>query len=178
MLKCEKENASPRPPPKISFKENWMKDLDSEFAGSSGEPSTNPTQIKNPIVRTRRPVKSEQPSGSLTQEIEKSVLFGCESTNVRTERPVKSYVPVSVERKWTIQSICSQREEIDIDFRVCPGLPLAVVKQAENFRVRELVKKIESHPHREAFQADLQQNFAYKPFSENAMIRERLQPVQ
>ena len=26
----------------------------------------------------------------------------------------------------------------------------AVVKQAENFRVRELVKKIECHPHRSA----------------------------
>ena len=42
----------------------------------------------------------------------------------------------------------SQLEEIDIDFRVS-GLPHAVVKQVENFRVRELVKKIESHPHRE-----------------------------
>ena len=36
------------------------------------------------------------------------------------------------------------------------GLPLAVVKQAENFRVRELVKKIESHPHRQDLQADQQ----------------------
>ena len=43
-------------------------------------------------------MKSEQPSGSLTQEIEKGVLFGCESTDVSTERPVKSCVPVSVER--------------------------------------------------------------------------------
>ena len=40
----------------------------------------------------------------------------------------------------------TQLEEMDIDFRV-PGLSHAVVKQAENFRVRELVKKIESHPH-------------------------------
>ena len=32
----------------------------------------------------------------------------------------------------------------------------------DNFRVRELVKKIESHPHRRALQADLQQNNAYK----------------
>ena len=32
------------------------------------------------------------------------------------------------------------------------------MKQAENFRVRELVTKIESLPHREALQADLQQN--------------------
>ena len=53
---------------------------------------------------------------------------------------------------------------MDIDFRV-PGLPHAVVKQAENSRVRELVKKIESHPHRQDHQAELQQNNAYNPFS-------------
>ena len=35
------------------------------------------------------------------------------------------------------------------------GLPHAVVKQAENSRVRELVKKIESHPHRQDLQAEL-----------------------
>ena len=42
----------------------------------------------------------------------------------------------------------------------------------KNFSVRELVKKIESHP--EALQADLQQNNAYNPFSDEskAMIRE------
>ena len=67
----------------------------------------------------------------------------------------------------------TQREEIDIDFRVA-GLPHAVVKQAENFRVREFVKKIESHPFREALQADLQQDNVYNPFSDDskAMIRE------
>ena len=58
-------------------------------------------------------------------------------------------------------------EEIDIDIRV-PELSLAVVKEAEHFRVKELVKKIESHPHREALQADLQQNSAYNPFSEES----------
>ena len=41
---------------------------------------------------------SEQPSGLLTQEIVKDVLFGCESTNSRTGRLVKSCVPMSVER--------------------------------------------------------------------------------
>ena len=67
----------------------------------------------------------------------------------------------------------TQLEEIDIDFRVS-GLPHAVVKQAENVRVRELLKKIESHPHQAAIQADLQQNNVYNPFSKNskAMIRE------
>ena len=56
-------------------------------------------------------------------------------------------------------------DEKDIDFRVS-GLPHAVVKQAENYRIRELVKKIENHPHRQALQDDLQQNNAYNPFSE------------
>ena len=32
----EKVYASPRPPPKISFKDNWMKELDSEVVGGSG----------------------------------------------------------------------------------------------------------------------------------------------
>ena len=57
----------------------------------------------------------------------------------------------------------TQLEEVDIDFRVS-GLPHAVVKEAEYFRVQELVKKIESHPHRKALQADLQQNNVYNPF--------------
>ena len=81
----------------------------------------------------------------------------------RTERPV------GCEQS----NLFTQREEIDIDFRVS-GLPHAVVKQAEIFRVRELVKKIERHPHRQALQADLQQNNAYNPFSEKSkkMIRD------
>ena len=57
-----------------------------------------------------------------------------------------------------------QLNEVDIDFRI-PGLPHSVVKHAENSRVRELVKKIENHPHRQSLQRDLQQNKAYNPFS-------------
>ena len=56
--------------------------------------------------------------------------------------------------------LVDQKEEHEIDFRVS-GLPHAVVKQAKNFSVRELVKKIESHPHRQALHADLQQNNVY-----------------
>ena len=70
--------------------------------------------------------------------------------------------------------MCSQQEgspsmfnEVDIDFRIS-GLPHSVVKQAENFRVRELVKKMESYPHRQEIQADLQQNKADNPFSEKS----------
>ena len=126
---------------------------------------------------------SEQPSGLLTQEIRKDVLFGCESTNLRTVRlvnassPSQNCVPVSVERvdkdedtdenvdadqtstgrlvSGQPTSLFTQLEKIDIDFRV-PGMSHAVVKEAEIFRVQELVKKIVSHLHREALQADLQ----------------------
>ena len=54
--------------------------------------------------------------------------------------------------------------EVDIDFRIL-GLPHSVVKHAEKNRVRELVKKIENHRHRQSLQRDLQQNKAYNPFS-------------
>ena len=57
--------------------------------------------------------------------------------------------------------------EVDIDFRI-PGLPLSVVKQADNYRVRELKKKIENHPHRQSLKRDLQQNNTYIPFSEKS----------
>ena len=86
-----------------------------------------------------------------------------DADQTRTERPVSK------------QPTClfTQLEKIDIDFRVS-GLPHAIVKQAENFSVRELVKKIGSHPHRQALQADLQQSDVYDPFSDisKAMIRE------
>ena len=137
----EKVYVSPRPPPTISYKDNWMKDLDSEVAGSSKDTQRIQPKPKAHLSRTVRPVGGQESP----QEIEKDNLFGHEDMkhSARTVRPVGGQESTKV-------------EEHDIDFRV-PGLSHAVVKQAENFRVRELVKKIESHPHREAFQADLQQ---------------------
>ena len=195
-LMYEKEHVSPWPPPTISFKDNWMKELDSEVAGSSKDTQRIQPKPKTQLSRTARPV-GEQP---FTQKIEKDVLFGREGTKhpTRTERPVdgpksiQSCVSMLVElvdkyedkdedgeadQTRTVRLVGGQQstqlEEIDIDFRV-PGLSHAVVKEAENFRVQELVKKIEGHPHREELQADLQQNNVYNPFSTNSkeMIRE------
>ena len=70
-------------------------------------------------------------------------------------------------RRQDAQDERSMLNEVDIDFRI-PGLPHSVVKQAENYRVRELVKQIENHPHRQSLQRDLQQNNAYNPFSEKS----------
>ena len=80
-----------------------------------------------------------------------------EAKHDRTERPVVCREPVGSPSTFN---------EVDI-FRIS-GLPHSVLKQAENSRVRELVNKIENHPHRLDLQADLQQNNAYNPFSEKS----------
>ena len=175
----EKVYESPRPPPKISLRNNWMKELCSEVARPAK--SSQPTQPNlNPIHRTGRPPMTEQTSRSTAQEIDTRFSLGCESTNLSVERLDKDKDTdenVDADRVRTVRPVgghqSPQLEEIDIDFRVS-GLPHAVVKQAENFRVRELVKKNESHPHRQALQADLQQSNACNPFSDEskAMIRD------
>ena len=171
----EKVYASPLPPPKISFKDNWMKEVGSEVAGGGKDSQQTQPKTKNPIVRTGRPVLSEQQSGSSVQEIENVAHVTAKAPMKEQGDLFSSCVPVSVKRSDQDKDadenvdadhvrtgrlvheqppgLFTQCEDIDIDFRVS-GLPHAVVKQAENFRVRELVKKIESHPHRRALQAD------------------------
>ena len=56
----EKVYVSPRPPPKISFKDNWMKELGSEVAGDGEDSHQTEPKTKNPIVRTGRLVVTEQ----------------------------------------------------------------------------------------------------------------------
>ena len=178
----EKVYVSLRPPPTISFKDNWMKELDSEVAGSSKDTQRIQPKPKTQLSRTERPAGGQES----IKQIEKDVLFGHEDIKhaTRTVRPVgglestQSCVskPSKNEEDQTGTGrpvLVDQKEEHEIDFRV-PGLSHAVVKEAEHLRVQELVKKIESHPHREALQADLQQNNVYNPFSNNskAMIRE------
>ena len=72
-----------------------------------------------------------------------------------------------------------QKEEHRIDFRV-PGLSHSVVKEAEHLRVKALVRRIETHPHRAALHADLQHNSVYNPFSKNSkeVIREEVGNVE
>ena len=87
-----------------------------------------------------------------------------ETNHDRTERPVVCR-DANHER--------SMLNEVDIDFRT-PGLSHFVLNLAGNYRVREIVKKIQNHPHRQSLQRDLQQNKAYNPFSEksNKMIKD------
>ena len=179
---------SHRPPPKISHKENWMCDLDSDIPGSSKDIHRIEPKPNTQLSSTERPVCGEK------EEIEKRTDFDHDTLSqdkhdevtdsTSTERPACGsestkrcvLTPKHVEEDQTGTGrhvLVDQKVEHEIDFRV-PGLSHAVVKEAEHLRVQELVKKIENHPHREALHADLQQNNVYNPFSKNSkeMIRE------
>ena len=81
----EKVYMSPRPPPKISLRNNWMKELGSEVAQQAeGSQPTQPNP--NPIHRTRRPAVTEQTSRSSAQEIDTPFSLDCENTTLSVER--------------------------------------------------------------------------------------------
>ena len=207
----EKVYTSPRPPPKVSLKHDWMKILGSEVArqsegevarqakssqSSQSNPHPHHDRTVKPVVRLQRRaphsqeiktrsfpeeavryvgtgnllvavmkitsaptvVCSEQASHPRFSREGQNLIFEDEINHDRTGKPV-------VCRDANHE--CSMLNEVDIDFRI-PGLPHSVAKQADNYRVRELVKKIENHPHRQSLQQDLQQNNAYNPFSEKS----------
>ena len=52
----QKVSVSPRPPPKISYKDNWMKELDSEVAGGNKDTQRIEPKPKTQLSRTGRPV--------------------------------------------------------------------------------------------------------------------------
>ena len=208
----EKEYASPRPPPKISLKHDWMKEMGSEVAerpdgqvvqqfrsSQSNQPNPNPDHDRTgqPVVgcdprtaqggretsrsqeietrsfheeavkhdRTGTPVvgreTNHEPGVSQTSSPHESTNFnvGDETNHDKTEKPV-----VGRDASHEPGNEQSMLNEVNINFRI-PGLPHSVVKQAQNSRLRELVKKIVNHPHRHSVQRDLQQNEACNPFS-------------
>ena len=174
---------------KIIGWKNWIQKL-LEVVKTPNKSNQNP----HPIIKHGETCEWATTWFAYKGNRKRCLVWRCESTNSRTVRPVKSCVPVSVERLYKDKDadknvdadqtstgrpvsgqptgLFTQREEIEIDFRVS-GLPHAVVKQTENFRVRELVKQIENHPHRQALQA-VQQNNITTPFRDDskAMIRE------
>ena len=161
----EKIYASPRPPPKISLKHDWMKELGSQVARqpegevvqqskSSQSNQTNPNpdhdRAEQPVVGCDPRTAQGGRKTSRSQEIETSSFLEEAVKHDRTGQPV-----VGRDASHEPGNEQAMLNEVDIDFRI-PGLPHSVVKQADNSRVRELVKKIENHPHRHALQRELQ----------------------
>ena len=117
---------------------------------------------------------TEQTSRSSAQKIDARFSRYCKNTNLFIEcleKDKDTDKDVDADRHRTGRPagghLSPQLEEMIIDFRVS-GSQHAVVKQAENVRARELVKKIESDPHRQALQSDPQQNNAHNPLSEKS----------
>ena len=77
---------SPRPPPKISYKDNWMNELDSEVAGGSEDSQQIQPKPKTQLSRAARPVCGQES----TKEIEKRTMFDDEDVkhSTSTVRPV------------------------------------------------------------------------------------------
>ena len=178
-----------------------MKELGSEVArqpegevvrqaksSQSTQPNPNPNhdRMGRPVVCSERAPRS--------QEIETRSSCEEDANHDRTGRPVvcsqrASHLRFSRDStKFNLEEatnhdrmvrpvVCSQSErsmlnEVDIDFRIS-GLPHSVVKQAENFRARELVKQIENHPHRQALQQDGQGDGVTKAGLEQAAADSR-----
>ena len=180
---------SPRPPPTISFKDNWTCDLDSDVARSSKDiqrielkPNTLLSSAGRPVTKwcegtlertkfDRETLNQEKHDNNVTDPTSTGrPVCGHEST----EHCVLTPTHVEHDRTGTGRPVTvDKKEELKIDFRV-PGLSHSVVKEAERLRVQELLKRIETHPHREALHADVQQNNVYNPFSKDSkeMIRE------
>ena len=168
----EKAYMSPRPPPKISLKHDWKRELGSEHAQrpegqvvqqsrsfQSNQPIPNPScdRTGQPVVRTDRtgqPVVGTNtdnvPDGCQTRSCHESIRFhvGDETLRDRTGQPVVNHDESSHEQ--------TMLNEVNVDFRI-PGLPHSVVKHAQSSRVRQLVKKIENHPDRHALQQEQRQ---------------------
>ena len=161
---------SPRPPPKISLKHEWKRELGSEVARQpEGDvrqaQSSQPTQpTPNPIrERSERPDNMQDGRNTYrSQEI--NVNSCCEelSSSERTGRPVEKMGKSVADHDESHESMMVN--EADMDFRI-PGLPHSVVKHAQSTSVRQLIQKIENHPDRHALQQDLRQNQSFNPFS-------------
>ena len=164
-------HVSPGPPPTISYKDNWTCDLDSDFTRSSEdiqriELKPN-AQLSSKGTKFDRDILNQEKHDEVTDPTNSGKLV---SRHQSTKRCVLTPKHVENNQTGTAKPVTvDQEEEHQIDFRV-PGLSHSVVKEAEHLRIQELVKKIESHPHREALQADLQQN---KSATHSSMINSK-----
>ena len=176
-----KPYVSPRPTPTISYKDTWITELDSDVARSSNDiqrtKQKSNTQVPSSQTNVTRGEKSLKRTSADQEPLkqERHVEMSRTSTGdpVTSEHEVTGncmLTPRRVEsgQTGTGQPVTDrQDEELKIDFRI-PGLSHEIVKEAEHLRVQELVNRIETHPHRAALHADLQQNNVYNPFSENS----------
>ena len=189
---------SPRPPPKISLRHDWVR-------GEVPLGSTVDQQPEGKVVRQSRGEVQHATFSQLTQPIPKPIcdrpgqpdntqdVFVVKGETSRSQEiKVKSFheelcssdrsgqpdkhnvaVPDAPEVHHEIKMLNIDneliRERIEEDMDFkIPGLPHSTVKQLQSASVRELIQKIDNHPNRHALQRDLQQNQSFNPFSQES----------
>ena len=197
----ERQNLSPRPPPKISLKHdlNWTRGNDQSGSTVEHQPvgklvqqslgetlqagSSKPTQFPKPIEdRTGQPVTQEIVS-VLQEELSSSDRPGKPATE--EEQHVRNHDGSGKlereERLHKVQEDChlKSRDKADkfnlatddenIDFNIS-GIPDATVKRSQSFNIHDLIRRIASHPQREAIQNDLEQHQSFNPFSDESKV--------
>ena len=142
----EKVYESPRPPPKISLRNDWMKELGSELARQAEDNQPTQTQPNpNPIYRTVRPVVTEQTSRSSAQEIDARFSLNCKNTNLFVdclEKDKDTDKDVDADRDRTGRPVVSgqptgsstQLEEVD-------SLAVAILVKSDSARNFEELEK-------------------------------------
>ena len=106
---------------------------------------------------------------------EDSKSLNVEQTHDRSGRPVKDTVAVQDDPEVYHETgtvniddeTLRERIEADMDFKIA-GLPHSIEKHAQSTSFRELVQKLENHPHRHALQRDLQQSQSFNLFSQES----------
>ena len=165
---------SPRPPPKISLKHEWKKELGSEVARQpEGEVARQPEGEVARLTKSSQPTQpTPNPIREVTGRPVANTAVAKDSSRVRSSHESDTFnVEDEVHRKRMEQSIADHDDihesmmvnEADMDFRI-PGLPHSVVKYAQSTSVRQLIQKIENLPDRHALQQDLRQNLSFNPF--------------
>ena len=190
----EKVYMSPRPPPKISLKHEWKRELGSEHAQrsdvgqlsrsfQSNQPIRSPSRERtgDPLLkRVRSSEDSKDPNVEQAHERTKRLVGGTNRENVPDTSQTRSCHESETfnvgdktlrERTWrpvvdhdNLSHEQTMLNEVNMDFRI-PGLPHSVVKHTQSTSVQELIQKIENHPDRHALQRDLRQNPSFNPFS-------------
>ena len=179
---------SPRPPPKISLRHDHDWTRVNVQLGSTVE-----QQPEGKIVRQSRGEVQHATFSQLTLNqsvIDQGNLIICLKTPVLSKLTMDQGNLMSVTAHTVKEQFAPEDNrdialfntdnefnrsinEEDINFNI-PRLPHSAVKQLHGASVRELIQKIENHPHRHALQRDLQQSQQFNPFSaeSNEMIRE------
>ena len=184
----EKSYMSPRPPPKISLRHDWTKELGSKVDRQpEGEVTRQPegevarqAKFFQPTQPIPNPIRDKSGQPGITQDVisvqarssEDGKSLNVEQTHDRSGQPGKDTVavPDALEVYHEAETLnindetIRERIEADMDFKI-PGLPHSIVKQLQSASVRELIQKIENHPNRHALQRDLRQNQSFNPFS-------------